>query len=162
MILPLTASITRIAAVEQLLLSETVDTIDNNILRIGSLPSNIDQSALKVQLQVFHRSSEMKCLSHCVNKFSAMSTDAQTMLPDVQKLIQLLTVQPATTCTPERTFSALRRLKSWLRSTMSQKRLNSLAVLSVHRQKCADLDLTSVGNAFVKKGTTHITQFGTF
>ena len=34
--------------------------------------------------------------------------------------------------TAERSFSALRRLKSYLRSTMGQERLNNIAILNVH------------------------------
>ena len=39
----------------------------------------------------------------------------------------------ATSAIAERLFSAMRRLKTWLRSTMKQKRFNSLAILSTHK-----------------------------
>ena len=39
---------------------------------------------------------------------------------------------PATNAESERSFSAVRRIKSYLRSTMSQQRLNHLMVLHVH------------------------------
>ena len=44
----------------------------------------------------------------------------------------ILLTLPATTCTVERSFSTLRRVKTWLRSTMSSERLSALCMLSVH------------------------------
>jgi len=38
------------------------------------------------------------------------------------------------TSTPERTFSTMKRLKNYLRSSSGQERLTGLALLSVHRQ----------------------------
>jgi hypothetical protein len=48
---------------------------------------------------------------------------------------------PPTTCTIERSFSTLRRVKTWLRSTMTEQRLSGLCILSIHRQKIDDLNL---------------------
>ena len=47
----------------------------------------------------------------------------------VVRLFQLLVILPATNATSERSFSALRRIKSYLRCTMSQARLNHLMIL---------------------------------
>jgi len=41
---------------------------------------------------------------------------------------------PCTTSTVERSFSSLRRIKTWLRSTIGENRLNGLAMFSIHRQ----------------------------
>ena len=56
-----------------------------------------------------------------------------TLFPAVRKAITL--TLPATSCTVERSFSTMRRVKTWLRSTMSDKRLSGLCMLSVHRDK---------------------------
>ncbi|XP_077283750.1 zinc finger MYM-type protein 1-like [Arctopsyche grandis] len=40
---------------------------------------------------------------------------------------------PVTTATSERSFSTLRRLKTYLRNTMSENQLNGLALLNIHR-----------------------------
>ena len=42
-------------------------------------------------------------------------------------------VLPASSCEAEKSFSMLRKIKTWLRSTMGQARLNMLAFLSAHR-----------------------------
>ena len=48
-------------------------------------------------------------------------------------LLQIMATLPETTCTSERSFSTLRRLKTYLRNTTNEERLNDLALLNVHR-----------------------------
>ena len=48
---------------------------------------------------------------------------------------------PASNATSERSFSALRRIKTYLRTTMSQERLNNLMILYVHRDSLEQVDL---------------------
>ena len=43
-------------------------------------------------------------------------------------LVHFLTL-PVTTCSVERSFSEMRRLKTWLRSTMTDSRLSALALM---------------------------------
>ena len=53
-------------------------------------------------------------------------------LVNFESVLGLLKDVPVLTCTAERSFSSLRRLKSYLRSTMTQQRLNHIAVISCH------------------------------
>ena len=55
------------------------------------------------------------------------------MMPDFSKALRILSVIPATSCSAERSFSSLRRLKTYLRNTMGQERLSSLALLHIER-----------------------------
>ena len=50
------------------------------------------------------------------------------------QVANILATTPATSCSAERSFSALRRMKTYLRSTMGQTRLNSLAILNTERK----------------------------
>ena len=56
----------------------------------------------------------------------------KTTLTDVDKVLKLYLTLPLTSATAERCFSSLRRLKSFLRSTMAQKCLNHLMLLYIH------------------------------
>ena len=56
---------------------------------------------------------------------------------------------PATNAESERSYSALRLLKSYLRSTMSQRRLNHLILLKVHKSHVDSLNLVEVANDFI-------------
>ena len=50
-------------------------------------------------------------------------------------LVIILLVIPAANGTSERTFSALRRVKTFLKSTMNQARMNNLITLHVHKER---------------------------
>ena len=69
--------------------------------------------------------------------------------------MKLVLVIPVTNGSSERSFSAMRRVKSYLRSTMSQERLNHLMILHVHKDLTDKLNLISIANEFVS-------LFGTF
>ena len=73
------------------------------------------------------------------------------LIPNVVLLCMILYVGPTTSATAERSFSLARRIKIWTRSTMSQKRFNDIAVLTVHKELTDKLDLLSISNEFVSK-----------
>ncbi|KAM3842253.1 trace amine-associated receptor 13c-like [Diretmus argenteus] len=50
---------------------------------------------------------------------------------------------------PERSFSALRRLKTWTRSTMTQKRLTHLTIMHVHSDIVDTLDIHALMREFI-------------
>ena len=58
-----------------------------------------------------------------------------TLFPAMRQAILIALTLPATSCTVERSFSTLRRVKTWLRSTMSDDRLSGMCMLSIHREK---------------------------
>ena len=62
----------------------------------------------------------------------------------------------------ERTCSALRYIKTYLRSTMMQDRLNRLLATYVHKEELDKLDLRDVGHDFVKGHEHRLSIFGTF
>jgi phage terminase small subunit len=62
----------------------------------------------------------------------------------------LLTI-PVTVASAERSFSKLKLIKSYLRSTMSQERLNGLAMLSIEKNIVEKLDYVSLINTFATK-----------
>ena len=63
--------------------------------------------------------------------------------------MQLILVMPATNASSERSFSALRWVKTYLRVTMKQDRLNYLMLLHVHKDKTDELDLKLLVNEFI-------------
>ena len=78
------------------------------------------------------------------------------------QLQQLILVMPATNATSERSFSALRCLKSYLRSTMGNERLNHLMVLHVHKERTDKLDLKCVLNEFVGESVHRTSIFAKY
>ena len=68
--------------------------------------------------------------------------------PDVVRLLSLALTFPVTSATAERSFSALKRIKTYLRSTMLQEWLNNLAILSIECSLSGTLDLEEVIDKF--------------
>ncbi|GBN37917.1 repressor of the inhibitor of the protein kinase [Araneus ventricosus] len=64
---------------------------------------------------------------------SSLEKCDKTFFPNIYILLKLLAVVPVSVATVERSFSSLRRLKTYLRNTTLESRLNGLALLSLHR-----------------------------
>jgi len=56
------------------------------------------------------------------------------LYPNVYKLLKILLTLPVTSCEAERSFSTLKRIKTYLRNSISASRLNGLAALNIHRE----------------------------
>ena len=76
------------------------------------------------------------------------------LYPSISTVLLILYTMPASTATTERSFSVLRRLKTYLRTTILQDRLTSLAVLHVHRD--IDIDIDRVMRSFTLGKSRHI------
>ncbi|XP_003244173.1 uncharacterized protein LOC100575880 [Acyrthosiphon pisum] len=69
------------------------------------------------------------------NSIDAMKLCNADIYPGVNKLFQILSTLPISPASNERTFSSLKRIKTYLRNTaISEKRLNGLAMLNIHRE----------------------------
>lgn len=84
-------------------------------------------------------------------KFQSMEPSVRRMFPQVERLLRLLLVSPASSCEAERSFSALRRIKTWLRSTMTQQRLNHVMVCHIHKDKLAKIDSQQIADEFISR-----------
>ena len=83
------------------------------------------------------------------------------LMSQVSKLVKLLLVMPATNAGSERSFSAVRRIKTYLRSMMSQQCLNHLMLLHVHKSETDALNLVNVANDFIAGNDHRKHVFGT-
>ncbi len=63
-----------------------------------------------------------------------LKTTQMSFFPNIQCMLKIFLTLPVTTCECERSFSAMRRLKTWLRSSMSSERLTGLALMHVHQK----------------------------
>lgn len=82
------------------------------------------------------------------------------LFSEIAIIVRLILVMPATNAVSERSFSNLRRLKTYLRSRMSQERLNSLMILHTYKEETDKLDLVAVANEFVQKKEYRKSLFG--
>ena len=67
---------------------------------------------------------------------------------------------PAANAESERNFSKMKLIKTYLRSTMSQKRLNHFMIFAVYPELVDELNFKDIGEEFVAKRSGRETVFG--
>ena len=82
------------------------------------------------------------------------------LFDEVERLFTFLLVVLASSATAERSFSALKRLKSYLRTTMSQERLNHVTVLHVHKERLDTVNTDKLTAEFVSRNDYRRSVFG--
>ena len=86
------------------------------------------------------------------NYFCSISSAQRIHLSQVCIVFLLILVMSATcmNATSEKSFSTLRRVKTYLRNTMTQERLNHLMmILHVHKDSTDTIDLKAVATEFI-------------
>ena len=71
------------------------------------------------------------------------------LVPVLTNFVKFMFTLPASTCTAERSFSGLRRLKSYLRSGMKQQWFYSVAITNVHMKEIKALSVATLIDDFV-------------
>jgi hypothetical protein len=78
----------------------------------------------------------------------------KSVFPNLFTLLSIYLTMPVTSVECERSFSVLKRLKSWLRTTMGQVRLSSLSIIQIHSEAASKLDLNKIVDIFASEGAT--------
>ncbi|XP_060881953.1 uncharacterized protein LOC132953587 [Metopolophium dirhodum] len=78
-----------------------------------------------------------------------------SIYPNIEIALRIYTSTAVTNCSAERSFSCLKRIKNYLRSTMSQDRLNALAILSIEHELTNQLSYDDIIEDFAKKKSRH-------
>ena len=107
-----------------LLKAENKESYDDDIEFITQLyGSDLNLQQLKLHLNILSsnlpQSSIAYDLSSIVEFIKKLSPIQKALIPQVHCLVSLILVMPATNATSERSFSALRRVKTFLRTTMT-------------------------------------------
>ncbi|KAI4983995.1 hypothetical protein ZWY2020_040785 [Hordeum vulgare] len=71
--------------------------------------------------------------------------------PNISIAYRILFTMPVTVASAERSFSKLKLLKNYLRSTMSQERLNGLATFCIEKKMLDEIDIDTIISDFASK-----------
>lgn len=148
---------------ESILLKE--DDIAEHIEYVKKNYDEVNTSNLVCQLDVFNllmKGCPRKCFKDVLGRIQELSFGEKDLISEIVTICVLINVNPATSATGERTFSMARRVKTWLRSTMTQKLFNSIALLHFHKERTDKLCLTDVANEFVECNKNLRRNFGAF
>jgi hypothetical protein len=75
----------------------------------------------------------------------------QDLYPNTWIAMRILLTIPVTVASGERSFSKMKLIKTYLRSTMSQDRLSSLGTLSIEKNIAENLDFSTLIKDFGDK-----------
>ena len=127
---------------------------------------DIETTALPCELLILLRtlfeSLEPVHFGDVVEKLRAISPQERIIINNVITIIKIVLTTGTTSATPKRSFSLARRVKTWLRSSMTQKRFNALAILYSHKDIVDKLALVAIGNDFVENLPNRRNNLGTF
>ena len=155
------------AANKEYSVSEPADLMKNltklsEIIDLQQLMSEAQE--LPVYIKLYNRKSltpitnatKVSTLCEVMNSVS----DSKDCLPQIHKLLKLYMSVPLGSATAERTFSAMRRVKSWLRSAMSSNTLNNRLFSTIHKQRIDEVSALDVAKEFVEVNEQRRMYFG--
>ena len=96
----------------------------------------LDKQKLLGELAVLYSRQDLvtfKSLSEFLQLLGSLNLTTTTFC-EITKLLNIIITTPMTTAESERCFSTLKRIKTFLRTTMGNDRLSALAMLSIESQ----------------------------
>ncbi|XP_020266691.1 zinc finger MYM-type protein 1-like [Asparagus officinalis] len=135
--------------------SDTLKSLDDSKLRnccnhLESVLSHNDSSDIDLN-DMF---SELRVLQKTLPEVSMTAIQILKFVkqadcyPNVSIAYRILLTVSVSVATAERSFSKLKLVKTYLRSTMAQERLNNLAILSIENEMLQDIDVDCIINDF--------------
>lgn len=74
----------------------------------------------------------------------------ENIYPNLQTALRIFLSLPVTTATCERSFSKLKLIKSYLRSSLGQERLSNMSILAIEKQVTCTLDYSELVDMFAE------------
>jgi len=105
--------------------------------------------------------TECTSISSICDIMNAFPAAKQTM-PQLNRLLKWYLTIPICSATAERTFSAMRRLKTWLRSKSSPTHLNNIMFGNIHKSRIDSLNISEIAKEFVNANDSRRKYFGQF
>ncbi|CAH2325017.1 zinc finger MYM-type 1-like [Pelobates cultripes] len=113
----------------------------------NSLDADIRGLELYEELRMCTRTMPPK-LDMCNSLKHLIDNNLTDVYPNIYVALRVILTIPVTVASAERSFSKLKLIKTYLRSSMSQERLSALAILSIEHNLASKLDYSSVIDEF--------------
>ncbi|KAF0723115.1 zinc finger MYM-type protein 1-like [Aphis craccivora] len=110
---------------------------------------HISKSSLQAEMKVVLNLLKSKKKDFNLNDVKEV-IEKQTY-PNLYKLFQVALSIPISSATCERSFSSMRRIKNWLRSSMAQDRFTFLSILNIERDITNKVNVDDIVNKFAEK-----------
>src|SRR5580765_4300772 len=112
---------------------------------------NISKDVLQSEIEV-----AKNCILQSTDQNYITLNDVKTVLtkqtfPNLYKLFQVALTIPISSSTYERSFSAMHRIKTWLRTSMLQERFNNTSILYIEKEISKSINTETIVNIFTQK-----------
>ena len=94
------------------------------------------------------------------NRLREMRQPQKNLSSEIIILVKLLLLSPAANAISERSCSTLKRIKTYLRSTMAQSQLNHCMMLNTYKEALGEPSLIEVANEFCRRNEARLNIFG--
>ncbi|XP_022161304.1 52 kDa repressor of the inhibitor of the protein kinase-like [Myzus persicae] len=106
---------------------------------------NINEKNLKSEMLVFKN-----IIGDNIKDFNFIKENLnKKVFPNLYLMVQVAITLPISSATSERSFSAMRRINTYLRSTMNQDRFSNLSIL--HIEKDIEIPIEQILKIFIDK-----------
>lgn len=115
-----------------------------------------DLASVETELKLLPKTIERYEINHnvkikTVSNLAVLLQEFKLVFHELNKLCRITITVPSSSASCERSFSGLKRIKDYLRTTMSQGRLTDLGILYVEKNIIKTLDLDVVVDLFATK-----------
>lgn len=129
--------------------------------------SEIDQALLETHLNTLsafyrheHNTTHTATFVDLKEFIAKLTASQKSLIAQAVFVYHLVLLAPATNAVSERSCSALRRTKTWLRTTMNQDRLNYCLLLHTHQTLLSQIDVQTIASEFIEGNERRIHHFG--
>ena len=148
---------------ETLIKAAVSEDYEENLCKVCEFYNEINQFDAKTHLAVFSemmKSADIErtetTLGDIIKYFQKLPQTYELLISEVIKIAKIMLVMPATNALSERSFSALKRVKTSLRSTTTDSRLNNILTLHVHKEELDSLNISKVADEFISLGERNL------
>ena len=131
---------------------------------MSSCADDVETTVVPSELLIFRTMFESLEPVHFsdIEENLSISPQERVTIDNVIIIIKLVLTTGATSATLKRSFSLVRRVKTWLSYALITKRFNALGILHSHKDIVDKLSLVPIGNDFVDNLLNWQNNFGTF
>lgn len=121
---------------------------DVDVLKPLADECNVDQSILEPQLSVAKNVIKGRNNVETLEDVYELIASMSSAFPQLCSLLRAALTIPVSSASAERSFSSLKRIKTYLRSKMDQHRLSNLSLISIERDLSKTVDYDKVLDKF--------------
>jgi hypothetical protein len=134
----------------------------DELINLNELKAEL--SELPVYIKLFNQESscKLKRITMVSTICDVMNAKAsiKTICPNLHSLLILYHSFALSSATAERTFSVMRRVKSYLRTTMSANSLNNFMFATIHKDLMDEISVKKVAEEFINQTEERKNYFG--